>query len=104
MNERVVRNVVREKIMDALKKVKGGKAAAGVDGIVVALLKSACISISDWSLRVFNRCMESGVVPEEWKAACTVPVYRCTGKIYGKVLISSDRKYEWAGSEGAKRI
>ena len=31
---------MREEIMDALKKMKGGKAAAGVDGIVVAMLKN----------------------------------------------------------------
>ena len=36
-NERVVREVVREEIMGALKRVKGGK-AAGMDGIVVKML------------------------------------------------------------------
>ena len=50
--------------------------------------------------------MESGVVPEDWKAACIVPVYKgkgdrrdcinsrgisiliIPGKIYGRILIS----------------
>ena len=36
-NERVVREVVREEIMGALKRRKGGK-AAGMDGIVVKML------------------------------------------------------------------
>ena len=36
-NERVVREVVREEIMGALKRMKGGK-AAGMDGIVVKML------------------------------------------------------------------
>ena len=57
-------------------------------------------------MRVSNRCIESGVAPEDWKAACTVLVYKgkddrsdCAnyrginilsipGKIYGRVLIS----------------
>ena len=29
--------------------------------------------------RIFNKCMESGVVPEDWKAACIVPIYKEKG-------------------------
>ena len=43
-NERVVREVVREEIMSALKKMIGGK-AAGMDAIVVEMLKNGDISI-----------------------------------------------------------
>ena len=64
--------------MDALKKMKGGK-AAGMDGIVVEMFKNEGISIIDWLLRIFNNCMESGVIPEDWKAACIVPVYKGKG-------------------------
>ena len=39
-----------------LKKMKGGKAAS-TDVIVVERLKSGGISIIDWFLRIFNRCM-----------------------------------------------
>ena len=35
----VVREVVREEIMGALKKIKGGK-TAGMDGLVVEILKN----------------------------------------------------------------
>ena len=56
-------------------------------------------------MRIFNKCRESGVVPEDWKPACIVPVYKMKGdrrycanyrgisilniprKIYGRVLI-----------------
>ena len=66
--------------------------------------------------------MKSSVVPEDWKASCIVPVYKgkgdrrdCAnyrrrsilsipGRIYGRVLISSDEKYERTGSGGAMRI
>ena len=40
--------------MGALKKIKGGK-AAGMDGIVLKMLKDGGISIIDWLLRIFNR-------------------------------------------------
>ena len=64
--------------MGALKKMKGGK-AAGIDGIVIEMWKSGSISIIDWLLRIFNRCMEFGVVPEDWKATCIIPVYKGKG-------------------------
>ena len=101
--------MVREEIMGALKKMKGGK-AAGMDGIVVEMLKKGGISIIDWLLRIFNKCMESGVVPEDWKAACIVPLYKgkgdrrdCAnyrgisilsipGKIYGRVFCGDSKE------------
>ena len=65
--------------MGALKKMKGGKAAC-MDGIVVEMLNNGGISITDWWMRIFNICMESGVVPEDWKGACIVPVYKGKGE------------------------
>ena len=61
-NERVFGEVVREEKMGSLKMMKGCK-AAGVDGIVIEMLKNGGISIMDWLLRIFNKCIESGVVP-----------------------------------------
>ena len=52
--------------MGVLKKIKKGGKAADVDGIE-GMLKNGGISVIDWLLRIFNRCMESGVVPEDWK-------------------------------------
>ena len=49
--------------------MKGGK-AVGMDGIVVKVLKNGSISIVDWLLKIFNKCMESDVAPEDWKAEC----------------------------------
>ena len=46
-NVRVVRKVVRKKMMRALKKIKGAK-AAGMDGIVVEIWKNGGIVITDW--------------------------------------------------------
>ena len=43
--------------MGALKKIKGGK-AAGMDGIVVEMLKKGGISIIDYLMRIFNKCIE----------------------------------------------
>ena len=51
-NERVVREMVREEIKGALRKIKGTK-ASGMDGFVV-MLKNGGISVIDWLLRIFN--------------------------------------------------
>ena len=42
--------------MGALKKIKAVK-TVGINGIVIEMLKGGDISIIDWLLRIFNRCM-----------------------------------------------
>ena len=79
-NVRLVREVVREEIMCALKEMKGGK-TAGMDSIAVEMLKNGGISIIDCLLRVLNRCMEAGVVSENWKTECIIPAYKWKGSI-----------------------
>ena len=50
-----------------------------MDGIVVEMLKNGAINIINWLLRTFSRCMKSGVVPEDWKAACFFLIYKRKG-------------------------
>ena len=57
-NKRIVMKVVRKELM--VKKMKGVKVATMV-GIIVEMLKSEDISIIDWLLRIFKRCIESCV-------------------------------------------
>ena len=64
--------------------MKGGKTTE-VDGIVVEILKNGGIGIIDWLLRIFNICMESCVVPDDWKAACIVPIYK--GKVTEEIVL-----------------
>ena len=47
------------------------------------MLKSGGTRIIEWLLRMFNKCMESGVVPEELETAYIVPVYKGKGSILG---------------------
>ena len=46
---------------------------------VLEMLKNGSISIIGRLLKIFNRCIESGIVPEEWKAACIVLIYKGKG-------------------------
>ena len=34
----------------------------------------------DWILRLFNMGFESSVVPEDWRSAVIVPLYKAKGK------------------------
>ena len=57
--------MVREEIM-SVRKMKGSK-VAGVDDAVIEMMKTGGISIIDRLLRIFNICMESGVVLDYWE-------------------------------------
>ena len=61
--------------MSELKKIKGGKSTS-MDGIIVQMLKNGGINVNDWMLRMFNIYMDTGVVPEDWKVACIIPIHK----------------------------
>ena len=106
-NERVV-EMLREQIIVTLKNIKGGKAVF-MDGIVEEMLKNGGISITHWLLKILNRCMESGVVPEDWEAACIVPVYKGKGDIrdcvnYSRISILNSIKGMFVNSLAYVRV
>ena len=43
------------------------------------MLKNGGITIIERLMRILIKCMESGVVSEDWKATCIVPVYKGKG-------------------------
>lgn len=93
-----------DEVKRAVKKMKGGK-ATGLDEVYAEFLKEGGASMIEWLTRVFNVCMEEGEVPDDWKGACIVPLYKgkgdrlaCAsyrgisllsipGKVYGRVII-----------------
>ena len=66
--------------MCALKKIKHSK-GAGMDDTVVKMLKNRGISITDWLLRIFNRCRETDIAPHDWNLVCIVLIYKGKGDI-----------------------
>ena len=40
------------------------------------MLKNGGINTTDWLLRIFDRHMETSVVPRDRKEACIVPIYK----------------------------
>ena len=91
-------------VVAAINRLKAGK-ASGMDGIAGECIRKGGVAVVEWLVRMFNGCFVSGCVPEDWKSACIVPLYKgkgdrrecgsyrgisllsVVGKVYGRVLI-----------------
>ena len=67
--------VQRDEVAAALQKLNLGK-VAGSDGISAELLKGGGSIIMDWLLELIEEVWRSGVVPQDWKDAELVPLYK----------------------------
>ena len=79
----VIDNVtlLEEEIVDVINNLDSNK-SQGPDGIPVRLLKETAMQIAQ-SLRVlFNKSLNIGVLPDEWKLANVVPVHKHGEKSY----------------------
>jgi hypothetical protein len=97
-------DICMEEVKMALRKLKNGK-APGVDEVEGEIIKAGGEWLMEWVLRLFKVCWKEGTVPEEWKKAIIIPLYKgkgeksacgsyrgisllsIPGKIYGRVLI-----------------
>ena len=52
------------------------KKAHGYDGISVAMIKICDNSIVDSLCCIFERCLETGIYPSQWKKANIIPVHK----------------------------
>ena len=50
-----------------------GSKTAVLDDILVEMLTSSVIKVIYWLMRIFNRCMKTGVLAEDWKVSYIVP-------------------------------
>ena len=60
-------------------KLKNGK-AAGEDEITGGIVKDGGDRVVNWILRLCNMAFESGGVPEHWRSAVIVPLYKVRGE------------------------
>ena len=96
-----------------MNEMKSGT-APGLDGFPVECLKKGCMAVLEWLARLLNVSFDMGVLPMDWRGACTVPLYKGKGdkcecrnsrgisllsvvKLYGRMLIERVR----AGTECA---
>ena len=67
--------VQRGEVTAALQKLNLGK-AAGSDGISAELLRGGGSVVVDWLLELMEEVWRTGVVPQDWKDAELVPLYK----------------------------
>ena len=64
-----------QEVLEAINRLKSGK-ASGMDGVKAEYLKCGGVVCAEWMVRLLNVCMNSGVVPKDWKMGCIVPLYK----------------------------
>ena len=74
----VVSSPAKCEIQAAIRHLKNGR-APGEDGIYPEFLKCADGEIAEMFEPVFRRVWESGLIPQEWKDAIILPVYKGKG-------------------------
>ncbi len=67
--------VEQSEIMEAIRKLKLGK-APGLDGITAEMLKYGGEIVVDWMMWICNLAWEQSKVPEDWRKAIIVPLYK----------------------------
>ncbi|XP_076031869.1 uncharacterized protein LOC143019772 [Oratosquilla oratoria] len=113
MSEENGGEIRKDEVKAVVKMMKAGK-APGLDGCHAECLKKGGSVMVDWLVRLSNVCWREGRVPEDWRSACIVPLYKgkgdkceCSsfrgisllsvvGKAYGRILIERIRR----GTEG----
>ena len=56
-------------------KLENGK-AVGKDEITGETIKGMCDKVVDWIWRLYSMAFEGGVVPEDWRSAVIVLLYK----------------------------
>ena len=102
-------SVTKVDVEVAVRSMRVGK-SAGRDGITAECLKQGGGAIVEWLVRLLNTCFDAGEVPEDWRMAIIVPLYKgkgdkhvcgnyrgisllsVVGKVYGRVLANRLRE------------
>ncbi len=69
----------RSEIMEAIRKLKSGK-APGPDGVTAEMLKYGGEIVIDWMVWICNLAWEQSRVSEAWSKVIIVPLYKGKGK------------------------
>ncbi len=72
------REMGRSEVEGAIARLKCGK-AAGMDGITAEMLKYGGDAVVEWMLLICERAWKIGEVPDDWKKAIIVPLYKGKG-------------------------
>ena len=64
------------RIIDNLKE----QSASGPDGITTRVIKELKEELAGPLTRLFQKSMDTGKIPDDWREACVTPIYKLKGK------------------------
>ena len=76
----VFKNITKEDILEVGKYLKP-KRSAGIDNLSSKQLKDILPTIADPILHIFNLSLQTGFIPDEFKTAKVVPIYKSESKL-----------------------
>ncbi|CAF1024488.1 unnamed protein product [Brachionus calyciflorus] len=65
--------------VEKIKKELSLTSSPGVTGIPTRILKKLMKNISPVLTQIFNNCIKTGIIPDEWKTAAVTPLYKNQG-------------------------
>lgn len=68
-------NITEAEVEDVIKKIKNRK-APGLDGISNELLKYGNNCVTKELTKLFNKILDAGKIPEDWKGSITLPLFK----------------------------
>lgn len=80
-------NITIESVSDALKKLDPCS-SPGIVGIDSRILIHCAVELAPYLTQLFNKCLQSGIIPNEWKTAYITPILKPKSK---KTLVSNYR-------------
>ncbi|KAF1010546.1 MAG: hypothetical protein GAK29_05048 [Acinetobacter bereziniae] len=104
-----IETITEDEVMKAIRSLRNGK-AAGNDGVTGEMLKYGGDLLRELMSELYNVCAQSARVPDDWKCAVLVPLYKgkgkrsecknyraisllsVAGKVFGRILIDRVRE------------
>ena len=75
-----VEKISKEEVRENMKRMKNGK-AVGPDDIPVEVWKCLGEIALEFLTKLYNRTMESGRMPEEWRDSILIPIFKNKGDV-----------------------
>ena len=76
-----VESISKEEVRENMQRMKNGKAVVGPDDIPVEVWKCLGENALEFLTKLYNRTMESEIMPEEWRDRVLIPIYKNKGDV-----------------------
>jgi len=77
-NDTLNGEITEEEITSAIQNLKNGK-APGYDSVINEYIKSTICLCMPLYLKLFNKILDTGIIPEMWTIGIIMPIYKNKG-------------------------